>query len=823
MPCIKTKFRAKQDMKKISLLALLTLVAATTFAQAVSQQEACQRAEKFLKKQVVTSPLTLTDGETAIQNLGARKAKSLKQTTSGPLPYYIYNAQDGQGYVIVSGDERAREILGYSETGSLYEETMPCGMKMLLDLYAQEIESLDDNASLSAPALAPKKVAATDSRVNVSTLMSCQWGQSSPYNGQCPKYGSRNCIVGCAATATSQVMYYWGHQRGYDLPATAIPAYTTRNLGLRCEELPATTFDWASMRDAASSDAAAAKLCRYVGQALEMDYGTSASEAWGSDIGIVYRDYFGYDQHTRLVFRQDYDYDTFEQMIYDEMAAGRPVVITGSYINSDGSSWGGHSFVCDGYQSSNGYYHINWGWNGSNDGYFPLSSLNSSLNAYGSSNTTGKGFDIYLNCVIGIQPPVEGHEYEEEESRAAIVDMSIVGSRTFSRSSQDEAFEGLTIFNAVYNHLQHNVELVAGLGLYDEGGKLIEVLDQAPLGRFDRYDGFGLEFTFGNLAMGKGLGDGTYYIRSISRGTAEGDTWGLSTDADHNYLTATIVGNQLTLQPSVDLDVTVTSSGSSGGWYSSRSYVATVTNNGTEESRGLLYCFSSSKLLNVIQTDVAPGETKTYTIGSSSIAKVTSDFDGHHVLWANSSSTQNIALTARAIDADLEGKFPGQTLRLDVSVTNNGTTTYGTSVSVKLCREGNSTAVATRSFTPSVPAGGIQTERLEFEGLTYDQPYTITLTSGSYTVQVGEMTTSQPRTFYVYTVTPTEQTLLLGDVNLDGEVTIADVTELVNIILGKTSPSLSQGGEDAPVADVNGDGLITIADVTALVNLILAK
>ncbi len=809
-------------MKKISLLSLFTLVAATTFAQAVSQQEACQRAEKFLKKQVVASPLTLTDGETTIQNLGARKAKSLKQTTSGPLPYYIYNAQDGQGYVIVSGDERAREILGYSETGSLSEETMPCGMKMLLDLYAQEIESLDDNASLSAPALAPKKVAATDSRVNVSTLMSCQWGQSSPYNGQCPWSGSRQCIVGCAATATSQVMYYWGHQRGYDLPATAIPAYTTRNLGLRCEELPATTFDWASMRDAASSDAAAAKLCRYVGQALEMDYGTSASEAWGSDIGIVYRDYFGYDQHTRLVFRQDYDYDTFEQMIYDEMAAGRPVVITGSYINSDGSSWGGHSFVCDGYQSSNGYYHINWGWNGSNDGYFPLSSLNSSLNAYGSSNTTGKGFDIYLNCVIGIQPPVEGHEYEEEESRAAIVDMSIVGSRTFSRSSQDEAFQGLTIFNAVYNHLQHNVELVAGLGLYDEGGKLIEVLDQAPLGRFDRYDGFGLEFTFGNLAVGKGLGDGTYYIRSISRGTAEGDTWGLSADADHNYITATINGDQLTLQPSVDLDVTVTSSGSSGGWYSSRSYVATVTNNGTEESRGLLYCFSSSKLLNVIQTDVAPGETKTYTIGSSSIAKVTSDFDGHHVLWASSSS-QNIALTARAIDADLEGKFPGQTLRLDVSVTNNGTATYGTSVSVKLCREGSSTAVATRSFTPSVPVGGIQTERLEFEGLTYDQPYTITLTSGSYTVQVGEMTTSQPRTFYVYTVTPTEQTILLGDVNLDGEVTIADVTELVNIILGKASSRTSQGGENAPVADVNGDGLITIADVTALVNLILAK
>ena len=75
-------------------------------------------------------------------------------------------------------------------------------------------------------------------------------------------------------------MYYWGNQKGYNLPTTVIPAYTTRTLGLKCQELSATTFDWTSMRDAASSDAAAAKLCRYVGQALEMDYGVNGSEAW---------------------------------------------------------------------------------------------------------------------------------------------------------------------------------------------------------------------------------------------------------------------------------------------------------------------------------------------------------------------------------------------------------------------------------------------------------------------------------------------------------------------------------------------------------------
>ena len=63
--------------------------------------------------------------------------------------------------------------------------------------------------------------------------------------------------------------------------------------------------------------------------------------------------------------------------------------------------------------------------------------------------------------------------------------------------------------------------------------------------------------------------------------------------------------------------------------------------------------------------------------------------------------------------------------------------------------------------------------------------------------------------------------LLIGDVNRDGSVTIADVTALVNIILGKDNG-------DAPIydhtaADVNKDNSVTIADVTALVNILLGK
>jgi len=61
------------------------------------------------------------------------------------------------------------------------------------------------------------------------------------------------------------------------------------------------------------------------------------------------------------------------------------------------------------------------------------------------------------------------------------------------------------------------------------------------------------------------------------------------------------------------------------------------------------------------------------------------------------------------------------------------------------------------------------------------------------------------------------------DVNGDGVLTIADVTALVNIILGKATRESDSEQYDFDVTDVNGDGQTTIADVTALVNIILGK
>ncbi len=85
---------------------------------------------------------------------------------------------------------------------------------------------------------------------------------------------------------------------------------------------------------------------------------------------------------------------------------------------------------------------------------------------------------------------------------------------------------------------------------------------------------------------------------------------------------------------------------------------------------------------------------------------------------------------------------------------------------------------------------------------------------------VAETTSSKTQRINIDNIrmTPYVESILIGDVNGDGTISIADVTMLVNIILGKTTE-----GYEAKVADVNGDEQITIADVTALVNIILGK
>jgi hypothetical protein len=58
---------------------------------------------------------------------------------------------------------------------------------------------------------------------------------------------------------------------------------------------------------------------------------------------------------------------------------------------------------------------------------------------------------------------------------------------------------------------------------------------------------------------------------------------------------------------------------------------------------------------------------------------------------------------------------------------------------------------------------------------------------------------------------------IMGDVNMDGDVTIADVTALIDYLLGGDDSAI-----DIEAANVNGDSNVTISDVTALIDMLLS-
>lgn len=338
------------------LVLLITLfVALTVCAQQVTQDEALNKAYAFMQKK--------RGGAKAPKRAAMRVAQSqpMKVAASNSA-YYVVNIGDNEGFVIVAGDERAREILGYSMTGTFDPANAPDGMKDMLASYADEMERL-------AISSVKKSQKAPTDYTAIAPLIKTQWGQDEPYNWQCPMVDNQRCLSGCVATAMSQVLNY------YQWPQEAtsmIPGYTPYNAKSGyLPTLSSTMFQWDKMKDVYTNGytqeegQAVAELMQYCGWAVQMEYDLDGSGAWlGSD---VLSRYFGYSDFYKGI-QKFYSNKEWEQIIYNELENGRPV------LYAAGNAGGRHMFICDGYDGS-GLYHINWGWNGIADGFYVLDVL----------------------------------------------------------------------------------------------------------------------------------------------------------------------------------------------------------------------------------------------------------------------------------------------------------------------------------------------------------------------------------------------------------------------------------------------------------------
>lgn len=291
------------------------------------------------------------------------------------------------------------------------------------------------------------------------------------------------------------------------------------------------------------------------------------------------------------------------------------------------------------------------------------------------------------------------------------------------------------------------------------------------------------------------------------------------------------VGNSLTLTAT-----TQNATGATVTWMSSNTSVATVTG-GTvtalAEGTAVITAkitVSGSTYSATCYVTVTRNETPPVVEGDSYV-KVTSSADltdGQYLIVCESLNL--------AMDGSLTADANSNTISVDIADNTIPSTSATDAASFMISQSGSVFFI--KGAGGSYIGGQSNTNKVVYASSSIDNAITI---SGGNAIIVSNSThlryrdeASQGQTRFryfksanyediqLYKKVATETTVLLGDVNRDGYVTIADVTALVNIILGKATEGDSNN-YDFKAADVNEDEDITIADVTALVNLILHK
>ncbi len=222
---------------KSMALAALALTALNANAGNIDANKARELAGQFIHQQNAKG--MMLKAHTSDLKLVRAEASS---AVSGTNVYYAFNLKGG-GFVIIAGEDRAPQVLGYSDKGQLDFNNLPYGMQGLLSGYKQEIEFLQN---YKGDDLVPAQQS-FNANDGVEPLIKTTWGQEMPYYLQCPKKDGEYCVVGCVATAMAQVMYYWKFPEGSD----AIDGYTLGGWWwgstLTVDALPATTFDYSLM------------------------------------------------------------------------------------------------------------------------------------------------------------------------------------------------------------------------------------------------------------------------------------------------------------------------------------------------------------------------------------------------------------------------------------------------------------------------------------------------------------------------------------------------------------------------------------------------
>ena len=344
-------------MNKTNYLKLLTALLLMCFVGAVhadplDESQARYAAAKFFSPSASSSRLRVKGQQMTLRSVGHEAG------------FYIFDRPEGGTVFVADDDAIGQAVLGYTDQGSFDAEHLPTGLRDWLEQVAVLMDAVHEGK------LSRENVQSGAPQIVVEALIKTQWDQGAPYNNYCPVTNSKRCITGCVATAMAQVLNYWKWpEHGY-----GTVSYYDEGCGQTLtQDLMRNHYDWNNMLNVYSTGYtsaqanAVATLMRDCGYAVQMHYTPTESAACVT--ARTMQTYFHYSVTAKDRFSGNFPEELWHEYIRRDLLEKRPVLYSGQSQES------GHEFILDGYDTG-GYYHVNWGWGGYQDGWFVLTNLN---------------------------------------------------------------------------------------------------------------------------------------------------------------------------------------------------------------------------------------------------------------------------------------------------------------------------------------------------------------------------------------------------------------------------------------------------------------
>ena len=317
---------------------------------------------------------------------------------------YFINFIDGGG-LAVSASDATIPIVAYSTKGSFNPDYQPDNFKAWVSQYKTQVyDVINTNKEPKQEAIFLWDYYLNSTADNLATyrqgrsaepMIESTWDQGIYYNEMCPSDAGGpggHCLTGCVPTCMGQIANY------FRWPETGVGSYSYDGgpYGTLSVNFGESTYNWNEMPASVTDNSlATAQLLYHLGVSCDLVYGPSSSGMYNHKAAYSLRTYFKYSPETQYLYRDSTNLN-WDSVIIAHLDQNIPMYYAGWSV----PNINGHAFVCDGYQNGN-YFHFNWGWSGSYDGYFYTGDL----------NPGGNNFNLAQELIINCFPDTVNYTY----------------------------------------------------------------------------------------------------------------------------------------------------------------------------------------------------------------------------------------------------------------------------------------------------------------------------------------------------------------------------------------------------------------------------